>query len=305
MEIFPEIQKKKALIKLDYRCNNNCLFCWTDRFGDNTGKILELSKIKQKILKAKKLGVDTITLSGGEPTIRKDFFKITKFIKEQGLSLSLGTNARMLSSDNFFQRLLNDNLEFLHISFYSTKKEIHNKISQTESFEQTIQGIKNSVKYGIEPIINIIVNKYNLDELEQIVDFLNNISVKKIKFSLVEPAGKALRNQDILPDIKTASENTKKAIDKSISLGIMTGFDGFPLCNMKGYEKRFTHLEKQGIIFLSEAFEDDFFPVDLLKYKKIKECNECLENKCPGIYEGYVNHYDSLIKNIKPILKKN
>ena len=50
-------------------------------------------------------GVENILLSGGEPTIHPDFFRILEFIKKCNVKLSLLTNALRLADDTFAEHM--------------------------------------------------------------------------------------------------------------------------------------------------------------------------------------------------------
>lgn len=285
MDIF---KKKKALIKVGYLCNNNCVFCWTDRFKEKVKTNLTTKEILRKIDLAQNININTLILSGGEPTIRKDIFKICRYIKEKGFSLGLGSNGRIFSYKGIFDMLTKENLEFLHISFLSNEKEIHNKITRTKSFDQTTQGIKKAIDYNLNPIINLVVQKKNMNYLNETVDFLIKLGVNIIRISLVEPAGKAKKNSYILPEIQTASLRIAEAMEYGQSRGIYVGFDGLPLCLIKD-KGNFTDLRRMGILYLSEAFESKFHPVDHKNRTKLPMCKSCKISECPGIYKGYID----------------
>jgi len=283
MDLF---KKKKALIKVGYLCNNSCTFCWTDRFGDKVKVNLTTQEILRKVDLAQSIGVNTLVLTGGEPTIRKDIFKICRHIKEKGFSLGIGTNGRMLSCEGMLDRLTKDGLEFLHISFLSDSKQTHNKITRTESFEQTTKGIKKAISVGLTPIINLVVQKENMDYLKETADLLIGVGVKAIRLSLVEPAGKARKNMDVLPELALASKKMVEMMEHGKSRGIYVGFDGLPLCLVKD-KNLFIDLQRMGILYISEAFESEFYPVDHKNRIKLDLCEGCKIMECPGIYKGY------------------
>lgn len=292
--------KKKAVIKLGYSCNNNCLFCWGRRWGKESEIDLNTEDIKKKIDLAKNLDVKTIVITGGEATIRRDLFEITKYIQNQGFSLGLATNGRMLSYQHVLDRLIKHGLLFLHISFYCHRKEIYEKITRTKSFEEAFAGIKNSVNRKLNPLINIVINRYNMHELKDFIDVLSRIGVKNFRLSYVEPAGEAEKNVDIIPRIPEASAVIKEGMDYGISKNLKMGFEGIPFCHFPEYVSNFADLKGLGIDFLSEAFEEEFFPIDYVKYEKVEECDGCGIKECPGIFKNYIELFGSEDLNLEP-----
>lgn len=279
----------KAIIKTGYTCNNNCLFCHAipkRKHGD-----LNLAGIKNKILLCKKMGVKMVLLSGGEPTIRNDLFLIVKFISENNLRFGIITNGRMLGYPNFLEKLIDNSLQYAYISIHGSNATIHDSITKTESFNQTLNGIRGlSGRGGIEVIVNYVVIKQNLEDLKNIADILKEFNINKLKFSFVEPI--TLSNPDDIPNIKTAADHIKDAMKYAISQNLNTGFDGIPLCLMKGYEGLLDNLQTNNIRLMSESYEDKFYRTDQGNKTKVKGCKKCsLFNDCEGIYKTYCKKY--------------
>ena len=90
-------------LELTARCNNNCTHCYINLpEKDKNAKDLELSfdKICALIDEAQVLGVLWVTLSGGEPLLRKDFIKIYRYLKEKGMLVSVFTNAALITDEH-------------------------------------------------------------------------------------------------------------------------------------------------------------------------------------------------------------
>jgi len=283
-------KNKKILIKTGYVCNSGCLFCWTKRFGNFYSTNLTTNQVIEKINLAKKTtNVDTIVLSGGEITIRKDLFTISKYIQNNNLKLAMGTNGRMFSNQKFLDELIKYGLDFVQISYYSNIPEIHKKITQTDTHTQSISGIKNIIKAKINLLINVVVHNLNINEISKIANYLHSIGVNHINFSFVEPAGKAKTNLDLIPNIFDVSKKIKTII-KNSPKELNIYFEGIPFCLMKPFENKYLDLTNRGIIYLTEAFENKIFNVDHNNCEKFDLCNDCIKkNECPGHYTEYLN----------------
>ena len=79
--IFPYIR-----LSITDVCNFKCGYCLPNGYqvdkSDNR-KFLHLDEIKRLSKVFSKLGVQKIRLTGGEPTVRKDFFDIIKILKNE------------------------------------------------------------------------------------------------------------------------------------------------------------------------------------------------------------------------------
>jgi len=271
-----------VIIKTGYTCNDNCVFCHAREKRKHPD--LGIGKIKEKILRGRELGAGMVILSGGEPTIHKDIMEIAEFARENALELGIITNGRMLSYSDFFGRLQKKGLRYVHVSLHGDEKT-HNELTGAESFRQALEGISNVSRSGMELVVNCVVVKQNMNILNDVVDVLKGVRTDKIKFSLVEPV-----RDGAMPGILEAADAVKKAIDYGRAAGLNMGFDGFPLCFMKGHERLLDNLETNNIKFISEAYEDRFFPVDFGDAVKLDKCKQCSRSgNCPGIYKKYLD----------------
>jgi MoaA/NifB/PqqE/SkfB family radical SAM enzyme len=141
--------------------------------------------------------------------------------------------------------------------------------------------------------VNTVINKKNMSDLERIIDLLSAFLPLNHKFSMMEPRGKFLFNRDsLLIPPASAAETAIKSLDyghlKFGSRGMTFGLEGFPLCQICGSEKYIDNLFTHNILLMSEAYEDDFFPVDHGERVFSPVCDRCKSKKnCPGIYKEY------------------
>ena len=84
--------------ELTYRCNHTCLFCSCPWEADRTIKATELSAGEWvDVFRAvRQRGVEQVTFSGGEATLRDDFFEILDAAKELGFSIGVISNGRRI-----------------------------------------------------------------------------------------------------------------------------------------------------------------------------------------------------------------
>ena len=277
--------KKKALIKVGYKCNNSCKFCWVEAYG-RKGHDSTTQEIFEKIKIAKQIGAEMVVLSGGEPTIRNDLFKILSFIKKQGMSLGLGTNGRMFSSDRFFNKIKKYNLEYVQVSFHSYDKLVHNEVTKTSSgFEQTTAGIKKLIGAGIPVIVNIVVTSNNLKDLNMTLDCLKSLGVICVRMSVIEP----MSDSTLVPSLKEVIIKVNEAMHYGLNLKMNVYYSALPRCKMV-FSDRYCDLYEMGFKWLSESFESKFFCIDTPdKFNRLDLCKGCANKECFGIYKRYFN----------------
>ncbi len=281
------IDLKKALIKIQYQCNNNCLFCHA--LDKRNIPPLRFHQIINKINQALQIGAEMILFSGGEPTLHPDFPKVVNSLWQRKIPWGLITNGRLLSYRKLSENLLKRNLKYVYLTLNSANPERHDFITRTPgSFNQTLRALKNLSSHQIELIVNVVVTKLNLKDLKKIVDLVEEFKINRIKFSLVEPKGEALKNfNKLIPSLKEASLAINEAMHCAISKKIKTGFDGLSDCLVDNPDLK-DNLQTNNILYMSEVFEDRFYRTDEGQRIKGKCCQFCSRKKvCPGIYEGY------------------
>ncbi|MBT2291474.1 radical SAM protein [Paenibacillus albidus] len=92
---------ENVLISLTARCNLTCKHCSMSATSFKNIDKLSYEDITRIIDQLAHLKVRKVTLTGGEPLIRNDFFEIIKYIKENTpISIGIMTNATLINEKN-------------------------------------------------------------------------------------------------------------------------------------------------------------------------------------------------------------
>ena len=171
-------------------CNFKCGYCLPNGYqvdkSDNR-KFLHLEEIKRLAKCFSELGVQKIRITGGEPTVRKDFFDIIKVLKfDAGIKkVVITTNGYQL--DKKAKSLVNSGLNGINISIDSLDRETFKKITSHDRLPEILQGINNLQDLNFENIkINaVLLNGINASEKDFEVwsKFIQN---NKIDFRYIE-----------------------------------------------------------------------------------------------------------------------
>jgi MoaA/NifB/PqqE/SkfB family radical SAM enzyme len=264
-----------ALVKMSYVCNNRCLFCHRADVRDKE-KTFFLKKI---IEEAKILGITTIELSGGEPTIQKNIIEVLLAIKREKMKLGLVSNGRMFSYNDFLEKVIALGVNFFFISLHSHCPAKHEFLTGTKkSWEQTVRGIKNITRHRSKPrlIVNCVVVNENINELKEIILFLKKKNVKNIKFSYPLFIGEIRRNRELMPPPNFAGEKISEALSFCEENKISGFYEGLPFCMIRDKYKTYVHsLERAKIYYVYEAFDRKFRGTIVKKKNKKIDCLEC------------------------------
>ena len=150
-------------------CNFKCGYCLPNGYqvdkSDNR-KFLHLEEIRRLASVFSKLGVSKIRLTGGEPTVRKDFFDIIKILKnEAGIKrVVITTNGYQLNQKA--KMLVDSGLNGINISIDSLDRNTFKNITGHDRLPEILRGIKNLQDLNFENIkINaVLLNNINSSE---------------------------------------------------------------------------------------------------------------------------------------------
>jgi cyclic pyranopterin phosphate synthase len=171
-------------------CNFKCGYCLPDGYkidkSDNRTfiKIEEIGRLARAL---SELGVSKIRLTGGEPTVRKDFFEIIKIIKENsGIKKTvITTNGYRL--DKIANNIKNSGLDGINISIDSLNAKTFKKITGHDRLEEILRGIKNLQKLNFKNIkINAVLLKGVNDSEKDFNDWAEFVKKNEIDFRYIE-----------------------------------------------------------------------------------------------------------------------
>lgn len=183
-------QKKHYLLslmlELTYSCQFKCPFCYNEK--NKKGKKLNIIKYEELLKEGKELGALYLTLTGGEPTLNKLFFKICKIANNLNYSIRIKSNGYNWDK-NFIKRLKEEVNPFnVDLSIHSLKKDVFEKITNLkgsfESFMKTVQDLKSE---NVRIRFKFPVNNINEGEIEDIFKFAQNLNIGIDAFAEITP----------------------------------------------------------------------------------------------------------------------
>ena len=214
-------------------CNFKCGYCLPNGYqvdkSDNR-KFLHLDEIKRLAMVFSKLGVSKIRITGGEPTVRKDFFEIIKILKEVGIKkVSITTNGYHL--DKKAKMLVDSGLNGINISIDSLDRNIFKSITGHDRLPEILKGIQILQDLNFE---NIKVNAVLLNNINASEKDFNSwgkfIKTNKVDFRFIELMQTG-DNLDYFRKYHISSKIFKEYLDKNSWIYQTLGKDAGPSIN--------------------------------------------------------------------------
>lgn len=165
------------------------------------------------------MGVFTIGISGGEPLLRKDFFKIIDILSKTSMYPCLATNGTLITSEIAKKLRQYSFMDFaIQVSLDGATPPIHDRIRGKGSFAKAIEGLKNLISEDLHPTIGFVAMHDNACEIDGIFELAFDMNVDCLHFIPLMPSGRAKKLWfKLMPShkeykfvVKQIAENAKK-----------------------------------------------------------------------------------------------
>lgn len=161
-----------VLLELTNRCNEKCLHCYIDQTERNE---MEVEKWIHVLDSLANMDTLILTLTGGEPLLRKDFIEIYKHAYSRKFAIRLFTNGTLLNKKMLDILAQHKPLD-VQISLYGHTAEIHDQITQVPgSFNRTVKTINDVVDIDIPVFTKASWMNQNADYYQEICDYATDL----------------------------------------------------------------------------------------------------------------------------------
>lgn len=200
ISLYDGFKRKHQYLRLSITdvCNFKCNYCLPNGYSHDhlqgnsldtenctPNKFLTPTEIKNLIQAFVTLGTTKVRITGGEPTLRKDFLQIVKSIKSfpQIQQIALSTNGyRMLSQVESWREA---GITSINLSLDSMDPRTFQRITGMDKFQSVILGIDKALAVGFKKIkVNtVLLKNLNYSEFGKFVEWIKD---KPIQLRFIE-----------------------------------------------------------------------------------------------------------------------
>jgi len=185
-----------TIVEVTDRCNLACPTCYANS-APNYGRHRTLEEIERMFdtVIANEGEPDVVQISGGEPTVHPEFFKILDIAKSKPIKhLMLNTNGIRIAKDiKFVETLATYMPDFeIYLQFDSFKPDVLQKLRGEDLTEVRKKAIEHLNQFNISTTLVITLQKgENDDEIGQIIEYaLKQKCVRGVTFQPTQVAGR-------------------------------------------------------------------------------------------------------------------
>ncbi len=273
-----EFTVSNLYIELTSSCNLRCKHCY-----NGSGLLKEeipFEIVKQVIQQGKELGLNFVSLSGGEPLLYKQIWELMDYLKEQGVFFLLITNGTCLE-----QEAINKLKKYdcnIQLSLDGPNAETHNAIRGNGVFEKAVKNmkvLKESKFRGNIVIKGVLTSHLKAHEIEEYKLLAKELGAIKVEYGWLNRTGRGKSNYDELfigeDEISEYIEALKKNQYKDNDLEITDiGYtDKCPLTLVEDNPLEISpKITYQGDVFPCQMFVDKEFSLGNIYKQSFRDC---------------------------------
>jgi len=292
-----------AYFSMSYDCNEKCIFC---PCSENAREIepLSLDEMKRSVdIILAKGPLDIAVISGGEPTLNKEFAEFAAYLIEKNIKIGLLSNSLKFASKRYLNLLLGitgTGMLEVTTAFHSHLPEKHNLLTGLpNSFEKSLQGILNVVEAGVKVSVKYNLINHTYIALPEYIDWVYRTFPDKVNLIIcnIDLTGIALKNKELTAvSFADSAPLLEEALDKVIEYqneGRSRNVRVFdtPLCTLDPYYWDFVEsgagTNVSALRIPSDSPEKDrlYLDVDGDSGTLFEPCNRCeVKDICPGAW---------------------
>lgn len=182
--------------ELTLQCNLNCRHCGS-RAGKARSDELTLPEARRLCRELAELKCRYLTLSGGEPLLRKDWPLIAETLVDLGITTGMISNARCWT-DEIAKTVKTVGLESVAFSVDGFKEAHEYQRRIPGQWDEVFRAIDSAVKAGVRTSVVTTINDRNLRELEALRELLREHGVLRWQLQFATPTGNMADNRGLL-----------------------------------------------------------------------------------------------------------
>ena len=206
-------------LELTGACQLSCVYCYNSGCRDKKDE-LTFDEIKRLFIECKRYGTKVYTLTGGEPFMRPDFWKIIGLLEDEYVAI--------LTNGKYLYDLLNTvglkSIQTINQLYPQIKEfkisldgfESHNLMRKGSDWKEIVELIKVLKQYKYKVVINTIVLQPNQKDLPKLYNLLVKLKVDRWRVDMPFLLGYYKDNHKIYlpPDPKIYTKIFAKIIKK-------------------------------------------------------------------------------------------
>jgi AdoMet-dependent heme synthase len=173
-------------------CAYACVHCRADAMHVADPNELNTEEALRLIDRLADFGSPILIFTGGDPMMRKDLHELIGYATQKGLRCSLTPTATALPTTARLEKVRDAGIRRIALSLDAPSAEIHDNFRQVAgSWQRTMDILHRAQEIGISVQVNTTISKHNVDILDEMVPFIQEVGAVQWSLFFLVPTGRA------------------------------------------------------------------------------------------------------------------
>ena len=173
-------------------CAYACVHCRADAMHTPDPNELKTDEALRLIDRLADFGSPILIFTGGDPMMRRDLHELIAYATQKGLRCSLTPTATALPTTARLEKVRDAGIRRIALSLDAPSAEIHDHFRQVAgSWQRTMDILHRAQKIGISVQVNTTISKHNVDILDDMVPFIQEVGALQWSLFFLVPTGRA------------------------------------------------------------------------------------------------------------------
>ena len=251
-----------ALIaEVTHRCPLHCVYCSNPLQLIAAKAELSTEEWVRVFQEASRLGVLHLHLTGGEPAARADLKELIAGGRQAGLYTNLITSGIGISEARLAS-LVEAGLDHIQLSFQDSRDDPARWIAGAKAHAYKAELARKIRQHQVAFTVNLVVHRQNLDHIEEMIDFIEQLQPERVEIANAQYYGWALKNRDFLIPTALQIENCMRVVEAArqrlagkvrIDSVVPDYYARYPKACMGGWGRRLLLIDPSGQVLPCHA----------------------------------------------------
>ncbi len=182
-------------------CAYACVHCRADAMHTPDPRELNTEESLRLIDRLVDFGSPILIFTGGDPMMRKDLAQLIGYATQKGLRCSLTPTATALPTLERLEKVRDAGIRRIALSLDAPRPEIHDSFRKVPgSWQRTLDILHRAQSIGVSVQVNTTVARHNVDILEEMIPFIQEVGAVQWSLFFLVPTGRAQAASMISPE---------------------------------------------------------------------------------------------------------
>jgi radical SAM protein len=179
-------------------CAYACVHCRADAQHKRDPRELSTSEAKKLIDDLTGFGSPILIFTGGDPMMRPDLAELIAYATDSGLRCSLTPTATALPTKKRLEEVRDAGIRRIALSLDAPHPQVHDDFRKVNgSWQRTMDILHRAQEIVLRVQVNTTVAKHNVDILDEMVPFIEEVKAVQWSVFFLVPTGRAMIEQMI------------------------------------------------------------------------------------------------------------